>query len=75
MVSTNTDLAYRVESSGELQTWSAGPEYTGLAATAGPGAVEHAREGSGRSTLIVRDVQATGNAERRFLRLAIDEVE
>ena len=74
-VSTNTDLAYRVESSGELQTWSAGPEYTGLTATPGPGAVEHARDGSGRSTLIVRDVQATGNAARRFLRLAIVEVE
>lgn len=74
-VATAIDLTYRVESSGNLRTWIPGPGYSGTNATPGPGAVEHARAASGRTTLVVRDAEPAAGSSPRYLRLLISAVE
>jgi hypothetical protein len=72
VVSAASDITYRVEASGDLQTWLPGCTYSGTnRVTATAHTTEFSRTGAGLESLIVRDNTPVASAPQRFLRLQI----
>jgi dienelactone hydrolase len=74
LLTTASDITYRVEASADLQTWSSGCTYSGTnRVTATAQTAEFSRVGAGLETLVVRDNVPIPSAPQRFLRLRVTQ--
>lgn len=74
LVTAASDITYRIEASGDLQTWLPGCTYSGTnRLTTTEHTTEFSHSGAGLETITVRDNTATEAASQRFLRLKVTE--
>jgi hypothetical protein len=74
LVTAASDITYRIEASGDLQTWLPGCTYSGTnRLTTTQHTTEFSHAGTGLETITVRDRTPLEAASQRFLRLRVTE--